>query len=194
MQNFDALLKKGFEILIGVELDEKWWRLAELPAKYGGRSLRSELKTRVAQHLCSLAKSADNVGRIVGGWDDFSVAHRDTSKWLNSARNEQVDTTKTAQEVQAQSSGWTNDNHRKDRVSEYQYSLAQLCELFEQKRVLALMSNIERLHIEANSGQHHLWVTQLPLSFKKLCANFTRVGNSDTEETNGKCFPLPKPL
>ena len=32
---------------------------------------------------------------------------------------------------------------------------------------MALMSNKERLHIEAHSGQHHLWTTQLPLSFKK---------------------------
>ena len=32
---------------------------------------------------------------------------------------------------------------------------------------MALMSSKERLHIEAHSGQHHLWVTQLPLTFKK---------------------------
>ena len=65
---FRCTFRKGFEILIGVELDETWWRLAEFPAKYGGISLRSGLKTFRAQHLCLLAKSTDNVGRIVGGW------------------------------------------------------------------------------------------------------------------------------
>ena len=32
---------------------------------------------------------------------------------------------------------------------------------------MALMSKKEKVHIEAHSGQHHLWITQLPLSFKK---------------------------
>ena len=32
---------------------------------------------------------------------------------------------------------------------------------------MSLMSSKERLHIEAHSGPHHLWVTRLPLSFKK---------------------------
>ena len=49
----------------------------------------------------------------------------------------------------------------------YNYSLAQICELYEQKKVSKLMSIKERLHIEAHSGQTHAWITQLPLSFKK---------------------------
>ena len=49
----------------------------------------------------------------------------------------------------------------------YKYSLAQLCELSEQKRLSEMMSTKERLHIEAHSGQSHEWVTQTPLLFKK---------------------------
>ena len=51
--------------------------------------------------------------------------------------------------------------------SHYQYSLAQRCELSEQKMVSKLMSTKERTHIEAHSGQNHAWLTLLPLSFKK---------------------------
>ena len=69
-------------------------------------------------------------------------------------------------EIQGCAASPLNDNENLRRVNHH-YSLAQLCELSEQKRVMALMSKKEKVHIEAHSGQHHLWVTQLPLSFKK---------------------------
>ena len=53
MKDFDQLLKKGFERLLGIAIKEKWWRLAQLPPKHGGMALRSGLRTQGAQHLCS---------------------------------------------------------------------------------------------------------------------------------------------
>ena len=38
------------------------------------------------------------------------------------------------------------------------YSVAQLCELYEHRKVCGLMSPDERIHIEANSGKSHRWV------------------------------------
>ena len=127
-------------------------------------ALRSGLRTHGAQHLYSIAKSADNVDRIVGGWDAVAVARRETEAWLNSACEEKVDIEALVSRLQS---------GEKERLNNlfggryYRYSLAQLCELNEQKIISKLMSSRERLHIEAHSGQTHAWVTLLPLSFKK---------------------------
>ena len=77
MKDFDNVLQKGSEVIMGIPIKKKWWRLAQLPPKYGGMALRSGLQTYGAQHLCSLAKSANNVDRIVGGWNVIAIAKRD---------------------------------------------------------------------------------------------------------------------
>ena len=74
MKDFDQVLKKGFEKLLGTTIGEKWWRLAQLPPKFGGMALRSGLRTQGAHHLYSIAKCANNVDRIVGGWNAVAVA------------------------------------------------------------------------------------------------------------------------
>ena len=164
MTEFDQLLKRGFEEMLGISIEEKWWRLAQLPPKYGGMALRSGLRTLGAQHLCSIAKCADNVDRIVGGWDVVATAKRDTEDWLNNACAEKVDiegwVSKLRKKETNEANGWFAG-------SNYRYSLPQLCELYEQTSVSKLMSTKERLHIEAHSGQSHAWITLLPLSFKK---------------------------
>ena len=38
---FDKILREGFESLLGMQLTDKWWRVAQLPAKYGSFGLRS---------------------------------------------------------------------------------------------------------------------------------------------------------
>ena len=125
--------------------------------------MRSGLRTFGAQHLCSLAKSADNVERIVGGWDVVSVVKRETEAWLNNACEERVDVEVLVNRLRA------GDDEANAQVASctYKYSLAQVCELHEQKKVSKLMSLKERLNIEAHSGQNHAWVTVLPLSWKK---------------------------
>ena len=47
------------------------------------------------------------------------------------------------------------------------YSIAQLCELHEHKKVVGLMSPEEKIHIEAHSGASHTLVSVIPLSFKR---------------------------
>ena len=51
-------------------------------SKIGGMALRSGLRTFWAQHLCSLAKSADDVERIVGIWDVVAIAKGEVEGWL----------------------------------------------------------------------------------------------------------------
>ena len=164
MNGFDQLLKSGFERLLGIPIEERWWRLSQLPPKFGGMALRSGLKTHGAQHLCSLAKSADNVDRIVGGWDVVALAKQETECWLNNACDESINIEVTVNELRNRGKEEANDGVA---CGLYRYSLSQLCELNEQKSVSKLMSIKERLHIEAHSGQSHAWVTLLPLSFKR---------------------------
>ena len=54
LEGFDRVLQKGFEGLLGIKIEEKCWRLAQLPTKFGGMAVRSGLRTFGAQHLCSL--------------------------------------------------------------------------------------------------------------------------------------------
>ena len=126
MQDFDQVLRKGFEKLLGATMREKWWRLAQLPPKFGGMAVRSGLRTHGAQHLCSLAKSSDDVDRIVGGWDVVAVAKCETEVWLNSACEESVDIEAL---MTQQRSGEEDRGYTCVTDSNYHYSLAQLSEL-----------------------------------------------------------------
>ena len=84
MGEFDAVLRKGFENLIGKSIEHKWWRLAQLPAKFGGMAMRSGLRTFGAHHIVSLTKTSAEVKRIVGSFDACGVAKRETEAWLAS--------------------------------------------------------------------------------------------------------------
>ena len=133
--------------------------MAQLPAKFGDMAVR----TFGAQHLCSLAKSAHNVERIVGEWDVVTAVKCETEDWLKNTCEESVDVEVL---VNRQRAGDYKANAQVPGCT-CNYSLAQLCELNEQKKVSKLMSLKERLNIEAHSGQNHEWVTVLPLSYKK---------------------------
>ena len=64
--------------------------MAQLPLKFGGMGLRSGLRTLAAQHLCSLAKSADSVDRIVSDWDVVAIAQSEIGAWLRNACEEKL--------------------------------------------------------------------------------------------------------
>ena len=165
MKKFDAVLRKGFEDLVGKSLEDKWWRLAQLPAKFGGMAMRSGLLTFGAQHIVSLTKTSAEVKRIVGFYDAFTVAERETELWLTKACGGEVTVEQIVKEI--------NDKQRKEDAlgleikREKSYSVAQRCEIHEHRKVCGLMSPEERIHIEAHSGANHTWVTVIPLSFKQ---------------------------
>ena len=163
MQSFDKVLREGFEEILGCSLSNRWWRLAKLPPKFGGMSMRSGLNTFGAQHLVSISKSATEVDRIVNGWNSVEVAKQETEAWINNACRETVDVEEMVRKLKV----GHEDNADDLAPNTHKYSITQLCELYEQRRVSELMSNQERLHIEAHSGPHHAWVTLLPLEFMR---------------------------
>ena len=52
------------------------------------------------------------------------------------------------------------------------------------------MSKNEKLHIEAHSGQHHLWITQLQLSFKKYALTSSEWWTAARKRLMVKVFPF----
>ena len=125
-------------------------------------AIRSGLRTFGAQHIVSLTKTSAEVKRIVGTYDALAIAKQDTEEWLSKASMGETTVDQVVTDIlkaQEEDVGAGVEVRRK-------YSIAQLCELHEHKKVCALMNHEERIHIEAHSGPSHAWVTQFPLSFK----------------------------
>ena len=163
MREFDAVLRKGFEDLIGKSIEDKWWRVAKLPAKFGGMAMRSGLETFGAQHIVSLAKTSEEVMRIVGHYDACDVANLAVGEWLTKACDGEVTVEQVIEEIRKRE----NEVVGKGLWRQKGYSVAELCELHAYRRVCELMSSEERIHIKAHSGPGNKWVTVLPLSFKR---------------------------
>ena len=102
MRSFDKVLRKGFEDILECSLTDRWWRLAQLPPKFGGMSMRSDIHTYGAQHIVSISKSAFEVNRIVKGWNSIDLAKRETGEWLNEACRETVDVENLVRKLQVE--------------------------------------------------------------------------------------------
>ena len=86
-------------------------------------------------------KSANNVDRIVGGWNVIAIAKRDAGDWLDKALEKKVDVAKIVGDIQARDVSGLGCDHNIKGIGEYHNSLAQQCELSEQKKVMGLMTN-----------------------------------------------------
>jgi len=154
MEGFDAALRKGFEILIGKSIEVEWWRLAQMPAKFGGMAMRSGLQTFGAQHIVSLIKTSIEVKRIVGAYDACTVAKQETEDWLSNSCGGEVSVEQVVKQIEEQQKAEVGLGIKRGNS----YSIAQLCEIHEHRRVCGLMSPEERIHIKAHSGATHTWV------------------------------------
>ena len=121
MLKFDRTLREGLEKIIGIKLDDKWWRLAQLTPKFGGLSMRSGLTTYGAQHMVSLAKSAKEVERIVGEYDVLQLAKRETGTWLDRMCSDSINIEELVAKYQADSLD-SEDAHPRSPI---RYSIAQ---------------------------------------------------------------------
>ena len=161
MGDFDNLLKRGFERLIGRKVLPKKWCLAQLPPKYGGMSIRSGLRTHGAHHLTSLVKTAPDVSRIVGDHDLLGKLESELQQWLDKALNKNTNIAGLVATIQEQKT------EPDVLVKEQALSVAQQCELHELERVCRMMSKEELIHMKAHSDQQNSLVRILLLIFEK---------------------------
>ena len=61
ISDFDATLRKGFEQLLGIPMDDLSWEIAKLPPKYGGMGWRTGLHTFGAHYIASLSKNSERI-------------------------------------------------------------------------------------------------------------------------------------
>ena len=125
--------------------------------------MRSGLRTFGAHHIVSLAKTSAEVKRIVGSFDACNVAEREAEKWLTNACCGEVTMEEVVKEIHEKQSTEVLLGVQK----KMSFSVSQLCELHEYRKVYRLMSTEEKIRIKACSGAGHTWVTVLPLSFKR---------------------------
>ena len=124
--------------------------------------MRSRLTTYGAQHIISLSKSGIEVEKTVGEYDVLKVAKREIGSWLDEMCSDKVKIDELVAKYRVHPD--SEDVHPGSQ-SQTRYSIAQMCEHHEQRKVRALMSREERIHIKAHSGPDHRWVTLLPLFF-----------------------------
>ena len=127
LMEFDRLLKEGFEKILGIPLPEKWWRLAQLPPKFGGLAIRSGLRTHGAHHLTSLAKTATDVRRIIPTYDIQAVAEGGTKAWFNRVYESRVDLNQIIMSIQSAEHKQTWEANTSANIKN-QLSTAQFCE------------------------------------------------------------------
>ena len=62
-------------------MNDLWWDIAKLPAKYGGMGWKTGSHTSGAHYIAS-AKSFDSVRNIIPDHDPERIAKRDATEWL----------------------------------------------------------------------------------------------------------------
>jgi len=140
---FDSILWKGFESILGHELEERWWRIARLPVKFGGVGLRSGVTTAAAQYAMSVMKTEDHVKDIAGqDYDAKTVLERDAKEALEKALGEKEGEMATVDLDELL------ENGGRAKVDNLDLSLSQRCEAAEFNRIFEKMSRDEKGHSE----------------------------------------------
>ena len=88
---FDTVLQDGMETLLGHKLTNWWWRIAQLPAKFGGFGLRTGRNVAGAQHLMSLFKCSPGIRLHLANWSLLQVAKYSSEEWLKIYLGENFD-------------------------------------------------------------------------------------------------------
>ena len=79
---FDTAVRSGFEEILGISMNDPWWDIAKLPAKYGGMRWKTGSLTSKAHYIASLAKTFDSVRNIIPDHNPERIAKRDAAEWL----------------------------------------------------------------------------------------------------------------
>ena len=150
---YDNILRKALQDLIGSTLEDKWWSIARLSSKHGGVGLKSGATVFGAQHLMSLVACTEGIQKFCQTWNLNAVATASTKKWLQRRLNHTIDVQLVIRSINA-GEGFGGDG---------KLSLAQWCEDVAKSRVRSQMSNDELLHIMSNCGPGNVWIRATPL-------------------------------
>ena len=153
---YDNILRKALQDLIGSTLEDKWWSIARLSSKHGGVGLKSGATVFGAQHLMSLVACTEGIQKFCQTWNLNAVATASTKKWLQRRLNHTIDVQLVIRSINA-GEGFGGDG---------KLSLAQWCEDVAKSRVRSQMSNDELLHIMSNCGPGNGWIRATPLKWK----------------------------
>ena len=82
VREFDARVRSAYKDLVGSSMADNTWIIAKLRPKYGGMGWRTGLQTYGSQYIGSVAKTADDVGRIVPAWNPTEHVMRNANEWL----------------------------------------------------------------------------------------------------------------
>ena len=132
LSGFDAALRKALQYLLRQRLSDLGWKIASLPAKFGGLGLRSGLNVAGAQHVVSQVKSSFEIIRHVT-WNLLETTEEATLNRLSHSLGEPVN-------LEAMVSSIVFKLTHKvvvDRL-EYNLSLSLPCELIEQNPIFKM--------------------------------------------------------
>ena len=162
MLDFDALVRSGFEQILGIPMNDLWWEIAKLPPKYGGMGWKTGSHTFGAQYISSLAKTADSVHRITPHHNAQHAAQREAGSWLTNIAPPGITVKSIMTAIQN-----PQRQQRSPDLSAINLSTAQLCDKWHWKKLVPQLSEQEMNHTLAHSGSTNWWVSCVPLAHKR---------------------------
>ena len=152
---FDTVVRSGFEEILGISMNDLWWEIAKLPAKYGGMGWKTGSHVSGAHYIASLAKTFDSVVNIIPDHDAERIAKRDAAEWLQNFAPPNVT-------VESMIRAIRNPRNPKPNLSAINLSTAQQCDEWHWQKLVPRLSDRELIHVLANSGPTNWWVSCPP--------------------------------
>ena len=121
------------------------WNIAKLPPKYGGMGWRTGLQSYGAQYITSVAKTADDVERIVPGYNPTELVMRNANEWLITHAGPAHDAASTVRAIR------TTPAKRPPQEGGDRLSLGQKCEEWLWFDVRKRLNEEELMHALAHS-------------------------------------------
>ena len=159
IREFDSTIRGAYEDLLGSHMGDNTWKIAKLPPKYGGMGWRTGLQTYGAQYITSVAKTADDVERIIPGYNPTELVMRNANEWLMNHAGPAHDAATALRTIR------TTPDKKLPQEPGDRLSLGQKCEEWLWFDTRKGLHETDLLHILAHSGPGHHWVTAPPLVY-----------------------------
>ena len=177
IKEFDTTIRSAYEDLLGTKMGDHVWKIAKLPPKYGGMGWRTGIQTYGAQYITSIAKTADDVERIVPGYNPAETVTRNANKWLLDHAGPSFDAATALRTIRTNKvPKWPSQG------TGHRLSLAQKCEEWLWFDIRKGLNEDELMHALAHSGPGHRWVTA-PSAVQLLEHDPTRMDSKHPQTT-----------